>query len=401
MSTLQAAGKLHLPYPRGPHNVGFIDTQTKTIPTRIYYPTQQNSKANPDLWPKWTEDEYISGLLNFMKSMSHRWPSWAPRGEFEHFDTIRTLVPWIPHQCFPALFRLMNGQVYLPILPQAELNKDQKWPLVVFSHGLGAARFIYSQLCSDLASQGFIVIAPEHQDGSACLSYQIDNAGQKWKIPHRRIEVHENEYFVRHGQVQQRSLEVVQALELGLNLNSHPGFFQDTMDVSHPVMIGHSFGGATALLALHSDPRFKVGIILDGWLFPLSKMNDLKIRNQNVMFVNAEGFLNAENLNLMQKVTEKVEKKSCHYIKGSVHQSFLDVPLVIRNAKLKKILGMHSSTCPQVTLSLTNKLMVQFINKALGVEVSQDIQQGIAEHDDLVKSGFGTDHCILQPHGKP
>ena len=116
-----------------------------------------------------------------------RWPSWAPRGEYEHFDSIRRVASWIPQSGFPSLFKLMNGQVYVPILNKAELNKDQKWPLLVFSHGLGCARFTYSQICYDLASFGFIVIAPEHRDGSACLSFSIDKAGQKWTVPHRRI----------------------------------------------------------------------------------------------------------------------------------------------------------------------------------------------------------------------
>ena len=45
--------------------------------------------------------------------------------------------------------------------------------------------------------------------------------------------------------------------------------------------------------------------------------------------------------------------------------------------------------------------MVRFINQELGIETSQEIQQEIAKHEDLIKSGFGTDHCNLQPHGKP
>ena len=61
------------------------------------------------------------------------------------------------------LFRLLNGRVHTPIISKAALNTDQKWPLVVFSHGLGCARFTYSQICYDLASYGFMVIAPEHR----------------------------------------------------------------------------------------------------------------------------------------------------------------------------------------------------------------------------------------------
>ena len=61
------------------------------------------------------------------------------------------------------------------------------------------------------------------RDGSACLSYSIDKNGQKWSIPHRRVEWNEDEYFVRNRQVRERAYEATQALELGLALNSKPG----------------------------------------------------------------------------------------------------------------------------------------------------------------------------------
>lgn len=40
-------------------------------------------------------------------------------------------------------------------------------PVVVFSHGLGGNRILYSITCSELASQGYVVLALEHADGSA------------------------------------------------------------------------------------------------------------------------------------------------------------------------------------------------------------------------------------------
>jgi len=188
--------------------------------------------------------------------------------------------------------------------------------------------------------------------------------------------------------------------------------FGDSIDVSKPIMTGHSFGGATTLLALHSDPRFKAGIVLDGWLYPLRDMKNLNLGNRSVMFVNAEGFLNLENLQKMQKFADdnngndknenaKSVQRLCHYIQGSVHQNFIDVPFMIRSAKLRKMLGTYSPTCPETVMSLSNKLMVRFINQELGIENSQEIHDEIAKHADLIKSGFGTDHCTLQPHGKP
>ena len=107
--------------------------------------------------------------------------------------------------------------------------------------------------------------------------------------------------------------------------------FKDTMDLSSPVMAGHSFGGATTLMALAADERFKVGIVLDGWLFPIRDNIDLVSKvKQPVMFVNTESFLNEDNLKKMETFAEAKSERLCYYIQGSVHQNHIDAPFIIR-----------------------------------------------------------------------
>jgi platelet-activating factor acetylhydrolase len=68
---------------------------------------------------------------------------------------------------------------------------------MVFSHGLGGSQNAYSHLCGSLASYGLIVIAPDHRDGSAPLSFIRDAEGNITKkvdykpLPHtpsRKVE---------------------------------------------------------------------------------------------------------------------------------------------------------------------------------------------------------------------
>ena len=82
------------------------------------------------------------------------------------------------------------------------------------------------------------------------------------------MEWSEEEYFVRNRQVRERCFEACQTLTWALTLNRGEAVtnllvkdfeghdqvffagFKESMDVNNPIMCGHSFGGATTLMAL-------------------------------------------------------------------------------------------------------------------------------------------------------
>ena len=79
----------------------------------------------------------------------------------------------------------------------------------------------------------------------------------------------EKEYSVRNSQLQMRISEVIRTLNLMEELNKGSNvsnvledraeydltMFKNTMDISNPIMAGHSYGGATTLMALSKDSR--------------------------------------------------------------------------------------------------------------------------------------------------
>jgi len=72
-------------------------------------------------------------------------------------------------------FGTLLHYISIPVLKNAPLlpatTRSKRWPVAIFSHGLGGTRNAYSAIAGGIASGGAIVICPEHRDGSAPISY--------------------------------------------------------------------------------------------------------------------------------------------------------------------------------------------------------------------------------------
>jgi platelet-activating factor acetylhydrolase len=107
--------------------------------------------------------------------------------------------------------------------PVAEIRPDQqhtsqaseqdrmKFPVVIFSHGLGGCRTTYSNICGELASHGFVVCAIEHRDGTAAVS-SIERGLRT--LQYRSPGENEDQYRMRRGQIHYRLGEIHSAWQL-------------------------------------------------------------------------------------------------------------------------------------------------------------------------------------------
>ena len=190
--------------------------QTSSL-VRVYYPTVEGA---PRPRPLWTDSTPRDSCIQVTQAMWSRWPSWARDGEYLLLPAIKKLglSPAAFSLIFQAGWSVFGEVLSLPLHPEAAplaSPHSKGWPVVLFSHGLGVNRAGMSQLVYQLASQGVVVFAPEHREGSACSSfYRETREAELVAIPHRLVREDDREVEVREGQAQERAAEVLRCLDL-------------------------------------------------------------------------------------------------------------------------------------------------------------------------------------------
>jgi len=373
-----------LPAPVGTWEVGYVDIMTHGLPSessfiRLYYPTQQKHEMLPDRCPIWTEHDTKHGFINFLHCMVQRWPSWVNNTEFNLLGVIQgvnNLAGWAFKPLFSLGWGLLANHPRIPVIHQAQLanpKQGKAWPVVVFSHGMGCNRYAYSKVCYDLSSEGCVVAAVEHRDGSACHSSYFKD-GQLTKIPHVALSSTEDEYAARNKQVNRRAEELSRALDLVNSLNegvapvnqlpAEAGHslkaFSGMLDVRQAYLVGHSFGGSSVLLAASKDDRFKGTVAIDPWMFPVSEENFSVTKP--VLMINTELFINDENLNKVKSVCREL---SASVLEGAVHLVHTDAPLLFDNDLIKSGLGMACSRSTEQVLLENHTTITAWLNKKL------------------------------------
>uniref|UniRef100_A0A1I8JR73 1-alkyl-2-acetylglycerophosphocholine esterase n=1 Tax=Macrostomum lignano TaxID=282301 RepID=A0A1I8JR73_9PLAT len=301
---------------------------------------------------------------------------------------------------------------------------------------LGGSRHLYSSLSLELASHGFVP-AVEHRDGSACATFYAEppadegNHGDgpeasrvSW-LPLQRAAL--DDVPLRNGQAEQRAAECLEAAETLCLLtrsgsaevsNGCPTVTADRMrtpgcwissrsagriDEKRIHLMGHSFGGASALTALSTAPtglfrllaavfekppsgallhincsliRMQDLHLMDCWMLPVGEQRYSGFAPLPVLFLNNDSYhweTNAKRLETVMAGIADLELKTCVSI--SMDAGFFLWP------RLARRIGLCGEKPPVEATILTADICKAFIAKHEGTALTE-LQQRLLSGED-------------------
>lgn len=255
-----------LPKPTGPFEVGMnsrhlIDDsrhdskqKARELMIQIWYPAELENNSKDIQYESFPYEEW-SGTLEFIFSV--------PRYLFEY---------------------LKYGQTN-SIKDIAVSNKEDKYPILLFSHGFGSTRMQSISQMEELASHGYIVVSVDHTNDAAYTKFpdgrEVTNQADAYSYSYD-IEDEKD--------VKTRSKDMGHVLNQLTMLNGKDpqSLFTGKMDMDKIGIFGHSYGGSTAAQALLDDSRISAGINIDG---PLHEPVASSGFEQPFMFILNEDYL--------------------------------------------------------------------------------------------------------------
>jgi len=263
-------------------------------------------------------------------------------------------------------------------------NKLEKYPVLIFSHGITGSRHLHQILFEHLASKGYIVFALDHSF-DANLTIFPDG-----KIADYRSEItgHPDSVLIREKQINTRAFDVgfiidqIREIETGMIDSKLSG----RLDLDRVALGGHSYGGATAILASHNHEIVKACVVLDGWISPIPDKVISEGINVPFLFMGRPSWHDSDYPGnyerLADLITHSSNEKYDLRINQTLHLDYTDIPLM--SPLVKHVMDVGDLK-PSTTLSLINDLVLEFLEVHLLERDYKGFKQAL-DNNLLIKS---------------
>ena len=230
----------------------------------------------------------------------------------------------------------------------AERDSSSRFPVILFSHGLGATRFSNAALLEELASRGFVVAAIHHPFVSRLVAFG-DGTTVAWD---------EALLDARDGMARLLTTAVDDARAVLTMLDqagrAHGFVLEGRLALERVGYAGHSFGGTAAIAARAEEPRIAAVANLDGRLTPDTK-RPLRLDVPLLVLLNAKS----------PDAADYAPGPRLHFaqVAGATHTTFTDSPFLARGFGLPID---SRALAPEAGIELTRRAVESFFACSLG-----------------------------------
>ena len=361
--------------------VGSLTALTAFVPT-LPTPTGPHHVASEIF--RWTDDSRAETLTpdpaDHRQVVAQAWyPTDATGGRpvpyFEAQDRLPGSVGGVPSFFFSGYGRVRTHAT----LESPVSSAQPRWPVLLFSTGLGVPREEYTALCTELASRGYVVVAlstpyesaPTVLPGGRVVGQTV-HPDVMGPAPHPELERLIDIRVADVGFVLDQ-LTALARVQPASALAGH-------LDLRHVGIVGHSLGGATAVQAMGGDRRLKVGVNLDGKLFGAQPEEHLR---RPFLWIQSGGRQTDEYTGGRDRLLGGLRGGGALLtFGGSIHMGFSDAPsqwTAAGRGLIGGLVGVGSNSVAHMT-SMTADAIVAFAGHALGVRRTGDLAQTLNRH---------------------
>ena len=236
---------------------------------------------------------------------------------------------------------------------------DVPFPLLTFSHGYLGLHSQNTWQMEELASHGYVVVAPNHTRGAIVTVFPDGRVVFGLTAPPEDMSV---EQAGRLG-MRQWAEDVAFVLDQLTGWQADPAHpFYGRLDLARVGSLGHSMGGGTAVQFAALDARCRALLLLDGWLRPLDEPVLAQAGRAPLLAMLSEGEFGQVNGALAAQLAAGRADAWVLRIAGSGHYDYSDLPLL---SPLTRLLGAKGPINGRRAAQIINAYTLAFFEATL------------------------------------
>lgn len=211
----------------------------------------------------------------------------------------------------PSVFTSHMGAVVSNSYHDITISGDRPWPVVIVSHGWKGFRNIHQDICEDLASWGYVVVAVDHTYGSLGTTL-ADGTVQLYNeeaLPKREASA---DFLVYGDQLIETYAEDISDTLRALDALNEKSF-NGSMDLESIALIGHSTGGGAALKTTMLNDRIDALIAYDPWVEPMDLQFLSRGTNVPMLIFSSTDWVDGYNAQNLERVVTRANGETRHY----------------------------------------------------------------------------------------